>query len=251
MRRILVGVMLVLLLAPAVASAGSITFTAADVKTWMAAQGAPLNDADDQWGLWAVRVMLNVSGGGYTVTGGSTTQEGWGVFAPNGAFGAAPYTAANSAWFWDASGAPGYAANPLYMIMDRPADSFESYFGNTVTGVNDASVFNVYFSLDPGAVVTGWQFVVDGSRYTLGTAEAPGGWETDFFGGYGSGGDLPKQCGRRVRRTDVGCSRRRLHAASPGRRLHRHRPAPQENEEVARFSFADAGKGVASVTPFH
>ena len=163
-----------------------IGFTAGDVASIMASQGAPLHDATNQWGLWAVRVMPVVGGSGlYTITGGSTSQTGWGVSAPNGAFGAAPYSSSNSAWFWDASGAPSYAANPLYMIMDQPAATFTSYSGNVVTQVSPGSLFDFSFTLGAGATWDGhYQFVVDGSKYTLGTGGSPGVWVGDFFGGY-------------------------------------------------------------------
>ncbi len=180
-----ISVLLVMACVPASADF-EIGFTAGDVVSIMASQGAPLNNATNQWGLWAVRVMPVVGGSGlYTITGGSTSQTGWGVDAPNGAFGATPYSASNSVWFWDASGAPGYAANPLYMIMDQPADTFTSYFGNVVTQVSPASFFDFSFTLGSGATWDGrYQFVVDGSKYTLGTGASPGVWVGDFFGGY-------------------------------------------------------------------
>jgi hypothetical protein len=84
------------------------------------------------------------------------------------------------------------------MIMDRPANTFTSYFGNTVTVVDDSAQFSFDFTLDPGAVVTGWQFVVDGSKYDLGTAQTPGGFVENFYGGYVSydnGGALPGNLG--------------------------------------------------------
>ena len=174
-----------------VAGADSYTITAAQVKAVMEDCGAPLSDSTYLWGLWAVRTMPIVTGGGYTITGGSTTQTGWGVSAPNGIFGSSPYTATNSSWFWDASGAEvaGNPPNPLYMIMDQPASSFTSYFGNTVTAVDDTSTFTVNFTLDAGATWDGrFQFVVDGSRYLAGTSPAE--WNEDFFGGYGGGGGL-------------------------------------------------------------
>jgi len=170
------------------ATAETITFSAADVISVMAANSAPLHNSTNQWGLWAVRVMPIVTGGTYTITGGSTTQPGWGVSAPNGAFGASPYSAANSAWFWDASGAEvaGNPANPLYMIMDQPAGTFTSYFGNIVTAVDPTSTFTFTFTLGEGATWSGgYQFVVDGSKYALGTLDSPGGWVSNFFGGYG------------------------------------------------------------------
>ena len=174
-----------------------IGFTAGDVASIMASQGAPLHNATNQWGLWAVRVMPVVGGNGiYHITGGSTTQAGWGVWAPSWYDWNAPY-GTNIAWFWDASGAEaGFPPNPLYMIMDQPENTFTSYFGNTVTAVEASSFFDVFFELDLGATWDGhYQFVVDGSKYTLGTEASPGTWVQDFFGGYGTGGGLANNSG--------------------------------------------------------
>jgi len=201
--------------------ADSFSFTASDIIAIMAGQGAPLYNATDQWGLWAIRAMPIVTGGTYTFTGASTDQTGWGVAAPNGIFGSAPYTAANSVWFYDESGSEvaGNPANPLYMIMNQPASTFTSstfngsgvwvgdvppgsiqppgYDGgaggtNVITAAAPTSFFDVFFELAPGAVWNGqWQFVVDGSRYNLGTEAQPGTWKEDFFGGYDIGyGDV-------------------------------------------------------------
>jgi hypothetical protein len=200
--------------------AASFSFTASDVKTVMSAAGAPLSNATNQWGLWAVRAMPVVGGTGlYTIDSGATTQTGWGVSAPNGVFGAAPYTASNHVWFWDASGseAGSMAANPLYMIMDQPAGVFTSStfnaagawvgdcpgtclasgydggFGGTnyITAMDNSSQFTVNFTLGAGGTWDGvWQFVVDGSEYTLGSEATPGVWVANFFGGYGAGGGL-------------------------------------------------------------
>jgi len=220
--RALIAVVTAMLIAGLVGhlEAASFSFTASDVKTVMSAAGAPLSDATYQWGLWAVRAMPVVGGSGlYTIDSGATTQIGWGVSAPNGIFGAAPYTASNHVWFWDASGseAGSTASNPLYMIMDQPEGAFESYtfdgdgafvdscpgtclssgyddgFGGTnyVTAVGNSSLFTVNFTLGAGATWAGvWQFVVDGSKYTLGSEETPGVWVANFFGGYGGGGGL-------------------------------------------------------------
>lgn len=224
MKKLSIFLMIIgLLTISGLASASTITFSAGDVKAVMLDNGAPLNNATNQWGLWAVRAMPIVGGNGvYTITGGSTNQTGWGVNAPNGAFGAAPYTPTNSAWFWDASGseAGSTASNPLYMIMDQPAGNFESYsfdgtgsfvgsyspvggtfyasgydggFGGTnlVTAVGDASLFSFDFTLDAGATWDGkFQFVVDGSKYTAGTSLSPGAWTENFFGGYGDAGGV-------------------------------------------------------------
>jgi hypothetical protein len=230
------------LAAAGTAGAKTVTFTAGDIESFMAAQGAPLSDASHQWGLWAVRAMPIVGGDGiYTITSGSTTQAGWGVSAPNGAFGAAPFSATNSAWFADASGSEAGAtpSNPLYMIMDVPASNFWSYSYNAagtwlghyspggggtfyasgydagaggtnlVTAVNSSSTFSFDFTLDPGATWDGsWQFVVDGSQYARGTSAKPGEWEQDFFGGYdiggGLGGGLPGNAGAGFAGPEIG-----------------------------------------------
>ena len=204
---------MVLLGATLLVQADTIVFSAAQVQNVMNASGAPLHDGTFQWGLWAVRFMPIVTGSGaYTITGGSTTQTGWGVSAPNGAFGNPPYTASNSAWFYDFSGSevPNNPANPLYMIMDVPADTFASsdfdtngnFTGtctssatpgcNLATAVDPNSLFSFSFTLGSGAVwAGGFQFVVDGSKYHLGTSANPGGWVEDFFGGYTLDGGTP------------------------------------------------------------
>lgn len=208
-------------LIPGLSRAETIIFTTSNVKAAMTAAGAPLHNTTNQWGLWAVRVMPIVGGTGvYTITGGSTTQVGWGVAAPNGIFGAPPYTASNSVWFYDESGseAGSTPANPLYMIMDVPAGNFCSttfngaggaisdwapgggcganqfelpgYDGgaggtNVITAVGNSSTFSFNFTLGAGATWDGrWQFVVDGSRYNLGTSTSPAGWQANFFGGF-------------------------------------------------------------------
>ncbi len=64
---------------------------------------------------------------------------------------------------------------------------------NLVTAVDGTSTFSFDFTLGAGATWNGsWQFVVDGSKYSLGTFAAPGVWQADFFGGYdlGDGGGL-------------------------------------------------------------
>jgi len=210
------GAIAVFLLGASVASADSFSFTPSQITSIMASQGAPLSNGTSQWGLWAVRAMPIVGGtGAYTITGGSTTQTGWGVSAPNGAFGAAPYTQSNHAWFWDASGSEAaLPANPLYMIMTQGATTFESYAFNSsggfigtctfssdpgcnlVTAVNLNALYSVTFTLGAGATWNGmWQFVVDGSRYSFGTSSSPGAWQENFFGGYGSGGGLTNNTG--------------------------------------------------------
>lgn len=97
------------------------TFTAADIKDVI----EDLNNSTHQWGLWAVRIRPVIEGE-YEVIDASTTQEGWGAEAPS----SFPWSVygTNCAWFYDISGAekPGNAANPLYMIMDVPENTFWS-----------------------------------------------------------------------------------------------------------------------------
>lgn len=187
-----------------------------------------LNDATNQWGLWAVRARPVVTGGTYTITAASTTQTGWGTEAPS-TYAWNTY-GTNCAWFYDESGSEAWlASNPLYMIMDVSQNNFESYTfdgvggfvgawspvggtlyasgynagvggTNVVTAVSDSSTFTFDFTLGAGATWSGaWEFLVDGSKYTLGTSAIPGGWTNDFFGGYTwggtSGGDLPGNMG--------------------------------------------------------
>ncbi len=67
---------------------------------------------------------------------------------------------------------------------------------NVITAVDDTSSFSFSFTLDPGASWTGgWEFLVDGSKYHLGTAGSPGGWVENFFGDYGTGGGLAGNMG--------------------------------------------------------
>jgi len=213
------GIMLVL--AGSAKGVESVTFTASDIVSHIGG----LSDATYQWGLWAVRARPVVSGG-YTITGASTSQAGWGVLAPS-SYSWNTY-GTNCAWFWDASGSEvaGNAANPLYMIMDVPADNFESssfdgsgtwvgayspggggtfypsgYDGgaggtNLVTSVDPTSTFTFDFTLDAGATWSGaWEFLVDGSKYTRGTYTSPGYWVANFFGDYGDGGGLSGNTG--------------------------------------------------------
>ena len=203
------------------AAGDTITFTEADI---VAAIGG-LSDANYQWGLWAVRARPIVTGGTFAITGASTDQAGWGTTAPS----SYPWNTygTNCAWFWDDSGAEasGTASNPLYMIMDVNQDNFWSgsfngsggWVGdyspggggtwyasgydagaggtNLITAVSPGSTFTFDFTLGGGATLGGWEFLVDGSRYTLGTYTSPGVWQEDFFGDYGSGGGLSGNMG--------------------------------------------------------
>jgi hypothetical protein len=228
-----ISALLVLVLAGAVPVRAdeTISFTAADVKAWVGS----LNDASYQWGLWGVRARPVVTGGGYTITGASTDQTGWGTTAPSD-YDWSTY-GTDCAWFWDDSGAevPGVAANPVYMIMDVAQGSFYSsgfdqngawvadwapgpdgvqgtgddigtFYGsgydagaggtNVVTAVSDSSSFSFTFTLDLGATWTGgWEFLVDGSKYNAGTLSSPGPWTENFFGDYGDGGGLSGNMG--------------------------------------------------------
>ena len=209
-----------LLAVTATAGANTVTFTESQIRSAMAAQGAPLSDAQYQWGLWAVRARPVVSGGTYTITGASTTQTGWGTEAPS-SYAWNTY-GTNCAWFYDESGSEAWlASTPLYMIMDVSQDNFESYTfdgaggfvgawspvggtlyasgynggvggTNVVTAVSAGSTFTFDFTLDAGATWNGeWEFLVDGSKYNLGTSAAPGVWVEDFFGDYTLSGGTP------------------------------------------------------------
>jgi len=218
---VLVGVALVLALAATVAMGETVTFNPSDVVNMIGG----LHNATDQWGLWAVRARPVVTGGSYTITGASTTQTGWGTSAPSwyswNTYGT------NCAWFYDESGAEAkLPSNPLYMIMDVSQDNFwsssfnknGSWVGdwspggggtwydsgyddgkggtNRITAVGSGSQFSFSFTLGGGASWCGeWQFLVDGSRYSLGTYDTPGVWQEDFFGDYGTGGGLAGNTG--------------------------------------------------------
>jgi hypothetical protein len=189
----------------------TITFTTGQVKSIMNGYGARLNDATYQWGLNGIRAMPIVGGSGaYTILSGSTTQEGWVVDAPlyfdwsdptPYGFPAqnSPYGAFKYAMFSDLPGAEidGQPATPLYMILDRPANTFNSmtfsagnypynFLGytppveykvpgydngaggtNLVTAVDDSTVFSFSFQYnEQNATWDGsWRFVVDGLKY--------------------------------------------------------------------------------------
>ena len=194
---------LALSLTSVAAQAQQISISAAGIMSVMHHYGAPLHNATNQWGLFGVRLMPIVNGG-YTFTGGTTTQTDWGVRAPNGAFGASPYTPTNSAWFYDIT--PTSASpKPIYEIMGQPANTFAPPTfppGNQgLVAVSENSIFTCDFTLAHGATWGGgYQFVVDGAEYTLGTHSNPGTVIGDFFGGYninnsGPGGGLPGNMG--------------------------------------------------------
>ena len=221
----------VIVLGAAVAQAGeTVTFTASDVKD---AVGA-LHDSTYQWGLWAVRARPVVPGGSFTITGAATDQAGWGTTAPSSHDWDTYGTNCAWFWDASGSVVAGNAANPLYMIMDVPDENWWSsafdgagawvkdwapgpdgtqgtgddlgtfyssgYDGgaggtNVTTAVDDTSSFSFDFTVDTGTWNGQWEFLVDGSKYELGTAEQPEGWEEDFYGGYDTGGDLAGNTG--------------------------------------------------------
>ena len=175
-----------ILVVSGVINAGTVTFTAADI---VSATGA-LNNASFQWGLWGIRARPLVTGGSYAITAGSTTQAGYSIVNPPNPD-SWPVYGTNYIYFYDIPGADwGYPPpNPLYMIIDRPADTFTSYSGDTVTKVEDTASFSISFTLGSGAVWNGqWQFLVDGNKYTLGTVGKKGTIVNDFRGGYSDGG---------------------------------------------------------------
>ncbi|MGA2914527.1 MAG: PEP-CTERM sorting domain-containing protein [Sedimentisphaerales bacterium] len=173
-------------------SAETITFTAADI---VSAIGG-LSNTSFQWGLWGIRTRPIVTGGSYTITGSSTSQAGYSIINPPNPD-TWPIYGTNYVYFYDVPGAEwGYPANPRYMIMDRPADTFTSYPGDPVTKVMDSASFSFIFTLDSNAIWNGqWQFLVDGTKYTLGTVENKGVFVEEFRGGYGSG-SLPGNTGQ-------------------------------------------------------
>lgn len=216
------------------AQAGTITFTPSDIKGWMESYGDPLSDASSQWGLWAVRARPIISGGSFTITGASTDQPGWGATAPSSHSWNTYGTNCAWFWDASGAEVAGNAANPLYMIMDVPDENWYSsafdkngaWVGNwapgpdgiqgtsddlgtfytsgydtgaggtnVITAVNDASTFSFDFSVDSGTWNGNWEFLVDGSKYSLGTASSPGGWQENFFGDYGTAGGLSTNIG--------------------------------------------------------
>ena len=216
---VILVLVLVATVAPAVADPFTVSFTAADVKSVMGSYGAPLSDSTYQWGLWSIRAMPMVQGGGYTMVGGSVsgvTDNYWAFNAP-ALYGWAPPYTADIAFFYAQPGSEhfGVNAHPLYLIADQPVETFQSYaFDNTtqyppasgrslytgvctdnlaLTGCNqtnvmtDSTQFTFAFNMDAGATWLGWQFVVDGSNYYRPGAVPPeygsSRWVADFIGG--------------------------------------------------------------------
>lgn len=163
--------------------AETITFTAADI---ISAIGG-LSNTSFQWGLWGIRVRPVVTGGSYTITSSSISLDGYSIVNPPNPD-SWPIYGTNYVYFYDIPGAEwGYTANPRYLIIDKSADTFTSYYGDIVTKVTDSTLFSFSFILDSGAVWNGqWQFLVDGTKYTLGTVDSKGVFVEEFRGGYGS-----------------------------------------------------------------
>jgi hypothetical protein len=122
---------------PALAAPITVSFSVADVKTIMEGQGAPLHDATYQWGLWSLRAMPIVQGGGYSIGGGTLSGAGtefWSFEEPALYGWAQPYDQ-ELAFFYAQPGSEhlGIDAHPLYMIADQPVETFQSYkFDNTI-----------------------------------------------------------------------------------------------------------------------
>jgi hypothetical protein len=189
------------------ASPLTLSFTAGDIKSIMLVNGDPLHDDTYQWGLWSVRAMPIVSGGGYDILDASisTTVDWWSAGLLSGAY-ASPYDQ-EFAFFYAQPGSEhaGVAAHPLNFIADEPASTFQSYAfdaGGHYTGVctdtpaapgcneagvlPDSTIFSFTFDLTSGASWLGWQFLVDGSKYYRPSAGAPDNrWVMDFIGGDG------------------------------------------------------------------
>ncbi|MDY6988796.1 MAG: VPLPA-CTERM sorting domain-containing protein [Thermodesulfobacteriota bacterium] len=216
------------------AQAATVTFTASDIKATMASYGDDLSDLSHQWGLWAVRARPVVLGGSFTITGASTDQTGWGTTAPSSYSWNTYGTNCAWFWDESGAEVAGTAANPLYMIMDvadenwwssgfnkdgtwvadwapgpdgsqGTSDDLGTFYAsgyddgaggtNVITAVNDASTFSFDFTIDSGTWNGQWEFLVDGSKYSVGSSASPGGWIENFWGDYGTGGGLSTNMG--------------------------------------------------------
>jgi len=221
---ILLLIILSLTAMPAMAESFTIGFTAGEIKSIMASSyyDDPLSDQNFIWGLWAIRAMPIVNGGGFGITSGSVDALGlsdfWTYAAPDPAVSWATPYGSEVAYFHllPASEHLGIDAHPLYYIADQQAGEFQSYaFDNNVPNVfgrstyvgvcggmdvygnpiavddprcnktnvlPDEAAFSFSFDLDPGASLLGWQFLVDGSKYHWGTNPYSL-WIEDFIGG--------------------------------------------------------------------
>jgi hypothetical protein len=220
---------IMMLAASGVAQAETVNFTKCDIVSVI----GDLSDITNQWGLWAVRARPIVSGS-YTITGASTSQTGWSTSAPSW-YSWSTYGTNCAWFSDDGGAeVAGTAANPLYMIMDVSEDNWWSsgfdkngswvtdwapgpdglqgtgddlgtFYAsgydngaggtNIITAVNSSATFSFDFTVDSGTWNGQWEFLVDGSKYTLGTASSPGYWVENFFGDYGTGGDLSGNMG--------------------------------------------------------
>jgi hypothetical protein len=210
--------------------AESVSFTGADIK---AAVG-DLSDSSYQWGLWAVRARPVVPGGSFTITGATTGQAGWETTAPSTADWSTYGTNCAWFADVPGSEAGNTAANPVYMIMDvsdsnwwssafdeagswvddwapgpdgvqGTTDDLGTFYSsgydngsggtNVITAVSDSATYSFDFTVDSGTWNGAWEFLVDGSKYELGTAASPQGFVENFWGGYGTGGDLDGNTG--------------------------------------------------------
>lgn len=207
----------------AMAGSFTISFTAGDIKSIMASSSYndPLSDANYLWGLWSIRAMPIVAGGGFDITSGwvddKVDGDFWIYAEPSDIAWADPYgTEVASFYLRPASEHFDTDAHPLYLMTDQPAEAFQSYaFDNTIENgfrrseylgvcgidvpadypgcnvtnvLSDQALFNFSFSVDPGTSLLGWQFLVDGSKYYM-MGMQPIGWSSnslwveDFIGG--------------------------------------------------------------------
>ena len=123
MKRFVIAALALVVLGLATTSfaAVSFRFTASDIVNTMAAQGHHCPTPITSGGCG--RCGLCQPGSpevGIRLPAARRANSVGALVRPMADFGAAPYTATNSAWFWDAGGseAGNTPANPLYMIMD-------------------------------------------------------------------------------------------------------------------------------------
>ena len=166
----------------------TVSFTAADIKAIMAAQGVLLYNDDYQYAISAIRAMPIVGGThDYTINGidnPDLSPDKWDVdfLAMNG-------SPNRVALYYDLPD-----AFP-YMIIDLPWYTFPSGVGgaDAIIPVDDASLFSFDFWVGDGGIwAGGWEFVVDGFKYTRGSPQAPGVLVGDFQGEFsGTGAEDP------------------------------------------------------------
>jgi len=221
---------IILLSISLIGHATTVTFTVADIKGAI----GDLHDSNHQWGLWAVRVRPVIESGSYTMTDASVTQEGWSAEAPS-SYAWGTYGTGCAWFFDESGAeTAGTPSNPLYMIMDVEASTFwsggfnkngfwvanwapgpdgikgtaddlgtflDSGYDNgaggtnVITAVDGSETFSFDFTLDSGSWSGLLEFLVDGSKYNLGTAASPQTFVENFFGGYVDGGGLTENTG--------------------------------------------------------